>query len=110
MKALQVSIGTLSVNVRSDRAHAEGQEEITVQVDWRTLREAWTAAKVYTLARLRDLLAKYDNYQTEKHKEYMTKWPPHSIFCEKRCCQKSSSSYLRHLKKELRWDSNGHLI
>jgi ribosome-associated translation inhibitor RaiA len=102
IKAITFSIGTFSIKVRSDRAHAKGQdEEITVQIDWRTLREFGTAAQqlVYDKAveRLRDFLIRYDEHLKQKERERMAKWPPHSLFCEKRCCQKSTTSYMRYL-------------
>lgn len=113
MKTITIAIGTFSIKVRSDRAHDKGQQEITIQVDWRTLRELGSAAQqlVYdkALERLRDLLIRYDEYLKQKEHANMAQWPPHSIFCEKRCCQKSLTSYIRFLKKELRWDANGHL-
>jgi hypothetical protein len=110
LKTYTVSIGTLSIKVRSDRAHDKGpDEEITVQIDWRTLQESWTTAKVYTLAQLRDLLSRYDAHLKQKERENMAQWPPHSLLCEKRCCQKSLTSYMRFLKKELVWGSDGHL-
>ncbi len=110
LKTLTISVGTLSIKVRSDRAHAKGQdEEITVQINWCTLHQAWTAAKESTLARLRDFLIRYDEYLKQKERENMAQWPPHSLLCEKRCCQKALSSYMRYLKKELVWGPDGHL-
>lgn len=105
-----ISIGTLNIEVRSKRAHDKGQEkEISVKIDWRTLRESWQAAKVYTMARLRDLLIRYDEHLKQKERENMAQWPPHNLFCEKRCCQKSFSSYVRHLKKEIVFGADGHI-
>lgn len=110
MTTYNISIGTLSIKVRSERAHDKGPEkEVTVQIDWRTLREAWTTAKVYTLARLRDILIRYDEHLKQKTKERMAVYPAHSILCEKRCCNKSFRTYHAFLKKELRWDAEGHL-
>lgn len=105
-----ISIGTLNIEVRSKRAHDKGPEkEISVKIDWRTLRESWQAAKAYTLARLRDLLIRYDEHLKQKERERMAVYPPHSILCEKRCCNKSFRTYHRFLKKELNWDAEGHL-
>lgn len=110
MKTYAISIGTLSIKVRSDRAHEKGPaEEISVEIDWRTLRQAWQAAKVYTMARLRDLLSRYEEHLKQKEREHQATWPPHSILCEKRCCQKSFRAYHAFLKKELKWDTEGHL-
>jgi hypothetical protein len=110
MKAFTFSIGTFSIKVRSDGAHAKGQEEITIQVDWHTLQKLGQAAKVYTMASLRDFLIRYDEHLKQKERENKAQWPPHSLFCEKRCCQKSVTSYMRFLKKELRWGADGHII
>jgi len=107
-------MGTFSIKVRSDGAHAKGQiEEITIQVDWRTLQKLGSTSKQriydYALARLRDFLIRYDEHLKQKERENMAKWPPHSLFCEKRCCQKSMTSYMRFLNKELKWGADGHL-
>jgi coproporphyrinogen III oxidase-like Fe-S oxidoreductase len=103
-------MGTLSVKVRSDRAHAKAKdEEITIEIDWRTLSQSWQAAKVYTLARLREFLTRYDEHLKQKEREKQASWPPHSLFCEKRCCQKSFNSYIRHLKKEISFGADGHI-
>lgn len=115
IKAYNISIGTFSIKVRSDGAHAKGQiEEITIQVDWRTLRELGAAAKqlIYdkALERLRDFLIRYDEHLKQKERENMAKWPPHSILCEKRCCQKSMTSYMQYLRKNIRWGQDGHII
>lgn len=105
-----ISIGTLSIKVRSERAHDKGPEkEISVQIDWRTLREFGQTVKAYSLARLRDLLIRYDEHLKQKEREKQAEWPPHSLFCEKRCCQKSFSSYIRHLKKEIVFGADGHI-
>lgn len=110
MKTYTISIGTLMVKVRSKRAHEKGRdEEISVKVEWSTLHKAWTTAKVYTMAAIRDLLVRYDEHLKQKERENMAKFPEHSILCEKRCCQKSLTSYMRFLKKELIWDKQGHL-
>lgn len=102
-------MGTFIIKVKSEGSDAKKQEEIIVQIDWRTLREFGQAAKVYTMARLRDLLIQYDEYLKQKEKDQIAHWPPHSIFCEKRCCQKSLTTYVRFLKKELVWGKDGHL-
>lgn len=109
MKTYTISIGTFSIKARSDRAHDKGHEEISLQVDWRTLRQLGSAAKVYILATVRDLLIRYDEHLKQKERQNMAVWPPHSIFCEKRCCQKSLTSYMQFLKKELIWNKQGHL-
>lgn len=109
-KTLTISIGTFSIKARSTRAHETGQEDIYIQIDWRALREFGTAAKIYTLARFRHLLNKYDQHLKEKKNKYLGTFPPHSIFCEKRCCNKAFSSYHRFLKKELQWDKDGHIM
>jgi hypothetical protein len=108
LQTFSISIGTLSVKVRSKRAHAKGQT-ITIQVDGCALHQAWTAAKVCTLAALRDLLARYEAHQAEEHKQFMAKLPPHNLLCEKRCCQKSFRAYHQFLKKQLVWGRDGHL-
>lgn len=67
-----ITIGTLSIKVRSERAHDKGQEkQVTVQTDWRTLHQAWPAAKIYTLAALRDLLIRYDEHLKQKAKSHL---------------------------------------
>ena len=105
-----ISIGTFNIEVRSKRAHDKGPEkEISVTIDWRTLRQSWQAAKAYTLARLRDLLIRYDEHLKQKAKEEAAQWPPHSLFCEKRCCNKSFDSYIRHLKKTIVFGADGHI-
>jgi len=110
LKAYNISIGTLSIKVRSDRAHARGQdEEVSIQVEWSSLHKAWTTAKVYTMATVRDLLVRYDEHLKNKERQNMAKYPKHSILCEGRCCQRSLTSYMRFLKKELVWDKQGHL-
>lgn len=98
------------VKVRSERAHDKGPEkEVSVTIDWRTLRQSWQAVKAYSLERLRDLLIRYDEHLKQKEQERLAQWPKHSIFCEKPCCQKSLTSYMRFLKKELVWGRDGHL-
>lgn len=109
MKTITISIGTFSVKLRSEGANAKGAEEIAVEIDWRTLREYWQTAKVYTVATVRDLLNRYDERLKQKAKEEAAQWPPHSIFCDKRCCQKPLASYMRFLKKNISWDSDGHI-
>lgn len=109
MTTYTFSIGSFNIEVRSDRAHAQAQKE-KYQAYWRTIRKAWTAAKVYTMVGLRNLLEKYNDYLKEKHKEYLASFPKHSIMCECRKCQKSFRSYHAYLKKELRWNKQGHLI
>lgn len=110
MKAITISIGTFIVKVRSEGTHDKGQEEIIFQVDWCTLRQAWQAGKEIALQRLFHLLVQYDQHLRQKEEQRMAKWPPHNIFCEKRCCQKSLRSYMRFLKKELRWGTDGHIL
>lgn len=97
---------SITVNITKG-AHDESHEQ--AQAQWRTLRKLGTAAKDYCLERLYNLLNKYDTYLTEKYKQYMDQFPPHSLVCEKRCCQKSFNSYHRFLKKELRWGADGHI-
>lgn len=110
MTTCTVSIGTLNIKVRSKRAHDKGPEkEISVKIDWRSLRQAWQALKADTLARLRDLLIRYDEHLKQKERERQAEWPPHSILCEKRCCNKSFRTYHRFLSKELVWGKDGHL-
>lgn len=105
-----ISIGTLSIKVRSERAHDKGPEkEVSVTIDWRSLRQAWQATKEYSVATIRDLLIRYDEHLIQKAKEDMAQWPPHSLFCEKRCCQRSFNSYIRHLKKEIVFGADGHI-
>lgn len=110
MKTYAISIGTLNIKVRSDRAHEKGPEEtITIEIDWCTLRKSWQTLKAYTLARLRNLLVRYEEHLKQKEREHQATWPPHSILCEKRCCQKSFRAYHAFLKKELKWNAEGHL-
>jgi hypothetical protein len=98
---------SMDIKIRS-KAREQGkiyQIEGHYKINWSHLQ-----ATVYkALARLLNLLDRtYDRYYP--HKNEPTKWPPHSIFCEKRCCQPAFSSYHRFLKKELAWNKEGHLI
>jgi hypothetical protein len=111
MTTIRISIGTLSVKVRSHSTNDKGPEkDITVEVDWSTLRKSWQTAKDYTVERLRDLVTRYEEHLKQKEEEFKKQWPVHSIFCEKRCCQKSNRTYWSFLKKELVWGKDGHLI
>lgn len=110
MTTYTISIGTLQIKVRSKRAHDKGPEkEVSVEINWCTLHQSWQAAKVRTMAAIRDLLIRYNEHLKQKERETLAKFPKHSLLCEGRCCQKSLTSYMRFLKKELVWDKNGHL-
>lgn len=111
MTNLLISIGTFNINVRSITANgADLQKTVEIQIDWRSLRESWSTTKAYTLGRLRNFLnERYTTYKNEKQKEFTAKWPPHSLFCEKRCCQRSFNGYIRALKKDLSWGKDGHI-
>lgn len=110
MTTYNISIGTFNIEVRSKRAHDKGPEkEISVKIDWRSLRQTWQATKVYILATVRDLLIRYDEHLKQKEKQRQAEWPPHSIMCEKRCCQKSNRTFWRFMRKELVWGEDGHL-
>lgn len=103
MKTIKVSV---IVNIQGDQDVETYKMSENVG---RTLSEIGTTTKAHLLARLCNLLDRYDEYLKEKHKEFMAEWPPHSLFCEKRCCQRSSRSYWRWMKKELKWGRDDHL-
>lgn len=98
---------TISIKIKARELNEE--EKDYIEAYRRKVSQAWQTAKVATLERLRDLLKRWETYQANKHKEYMEQWPPHSLFCEKRCCHKAFTSYHRYLKRELKWNKQGHL-
>lgn len=109
MKTITISI-VINLKKGTNDESQEKPIKATYQIDWCKVRKVGSAAKVYTLARLRNLLNKYDTYIKEKEKQDMAEFPPHSLFCEKRCCQKSQRTYMNFLKKELVWSKEGHLL
>jgi hypothetical protein len=98
---------SIDIKVRS-KAHEQGkiyQVEGHYKINWSRLQSAARNA----VARLLNLLDRvYCRWQSGR--EDPPTWPPHSLFCEQRCCQKSFTSYHRFLKKELAWNKEGHLI
>lgn len=108
MKTISISI---AIKVGS-LAHEEGQKN-HYQIDGRTLRayiqKAWHHTKSFTLEGLRNLLNRYEQHLIDKNDQYIATLPPHSLLCEKRCCQRAFSSYHRFLKKELVWGRDGHI-
>lgn len=100
MKTIRVSI---VINIQGE------WYEQKAKAYWRSLCKLRSSTQTYLLERLYNLLNKYELYRAEKHKEYLKTWPPHSIFCEKRCCQPAARTYMRKLKKELVWGADGHL-
>lgn len=101
--AFTVSIGPIDISIRGNNA------ENTTAYYGRQILALGQAGKEIALERLRNLLDRYDAYQAEKHRQFVYSWPPHSLFCEKRCCQRSFRSYHRFLKQELVWNKDGHL-
>lgn len=107
MKTVRVSI-ELQMTEEDLIAYAKAQQK--GQATRRQILAAWTAAKVYIVARLRDFLDDYDERQREHRKAFIKQWPPHSLFCECRSCIKSIRSCHRHLKEELHWGRDGHVV
>jgi hypothetical protein len=102
MPTLTISIGTFIVKVRRTRAHGK------------TGQNPQTENSNHTYEKIRSWLSNAYRQQLGfihllDNKKPIKNWPPHSIFCEKRCCQKSINSYIRFLKKELKWDRQGHI-
>jgi hypothetical protein len=102
---------SIAVNIRGG-AHEKGKtveqnytSNRAIEAAWRKIHEAET----FAVARLLHLLARYEQYLKDKQKEFMAQWPPHSIFCERRCCEKSMTSYVRYLKRNISWGADGHI-
>lgn len=91
--------------------HDTAIKNYRIKINGRKIYRLWQELyKGLALAGLRNLQIRYTDYRTAKQKEYLNKWPPHSLFCEKRCCQKAFSSYHKFLRQHIKWGSDGHLI
>jgi hypothetical protein len=92
-------------------AYDKAVKNYSVKINGSKVYRVWKT--LYTriaVAGLRNLQTKYTTYRSNKHKKFLNEWPPHSLFCEKRCCQRAFNSYHKFLRKEIKWGRNGHLI
>ena len=100
----------ISIDIRLTKEFDGKSQEVAQANFWRSLRQLGQACYQIALAGLLHLLTRYQNYRNEKHKAFMGQWPPHSLFCECRHCQKSVRAYTRELRRGLIWGRDGHII
>lgn len=109
-RSIPVKTVIVSMNIKVRRSN--GKRAQNPLKDYRdTLYQLRQTAEESVLERLRDLLARYEEYAENKYQAYLKQFPKHSLLCEKRCCQRSFKSYHNFLKRELRWNKKGtHLL
>lgn len=101
----------ISVKVHLKKgAHDEAGQTTGLETLGREIYRVWQKCYSYLKSYgLRNLQTYYAARASRKHKDLLNQWPPHSLFCEKRCCNKSMNSYHRFLKKNLVWGADGHV-